>query len=723
MIKNIKYLGIPLIAFVIAITATTILSKAARINFDSVMTAIFSKIPILDDLIETDYNTGLYGITQMDMAEMRTAEYNVDFLMSISAPNFDGGLTKNYVRQYLAIYPYVVEAGINLKNVKNSTSDGITTINLPSPLITLSDLDENRGVTVIRNTNIPPELINMMKKTFEKRAIDLAYNSGIINNAKDKAEKYFVNLFPKEKFEFCFADEPQLYDSMASNKTPIKFIYRKDALDRITTFSNRHRKIQTDESIVYFNPADIFVKTKEEREFVINYNFNTKKTVSEFNDFINNYISKVAKDSTDCYFVKYFDSQFPDSKRISTLLWWDETPYFTPVFFTSDNNQYTICTKDKIYGNEMFKVYGDLMYLATCCKNQDITNTDYITYLQTYDNIIHDIDNKKYEPAHQKLEIIKEYKAKNGEPLNYAEKDLQSIIALFADNKYEATGYDQFDTLLKAAYIFRQKDKNLITPDFQKMVLSHGSLLGLTEIDLNYMIEYFYNLTTTLQSDRKKYRETLIDKGYYNDEIFNSLSGTEFCNYLIKIMRSYDNKIAIQDNRLSNTTIVGYDMVLRNDNYSQIKIQNFLTKHNLQSNNGLVVWCFKPEGAIFNDYPLIIFYKDKVTYIPNYKPLLGEPKIENEYYTKIDTHKGGVDINELPTVMLEVVRSNNITDLNSYDITIGSNKFEDKVLYLTIREIKDRKLKFTKTNNWINKIETKMQTEIMRYCKRTGGIF
>ncbi len=491
-----------------------------------------------------------------------------------------------------------------------------------------------------------------------------------------------MNLFPREKFEFSFADSPDLYDSVGSNKTPINFVYRKNALERITTFSNRHRKIQTDEQKIYFNPVDMFLKTKDEKEVNLYYNFDSERTISSLNKFVTDIITQNAKestDSTDCYFVKYIDSQIPETKKITTI-YWNEDNAFSPVCFTTNNKQYSFILEDEISGSEIFKVYGDLLYLATCGIEQDIVNTNYNEYLRTYDEIINNIIGKNYVSANQKFAHLKEIKAKNGEnELNYAEKDLQSLISFFAQNEYDSTGYSHFDNLLKSAYIFQNNYKEQMTPEFQKMVCSNYKSLGLTKTDLNYMLEYFYNLKTTSENDRALYRKTLIEQGYYNDEIFNSLSGTEFCKYLYNIMNSYDNSISIQDNSISKTTLVGKEKEIRNDMYSQIKIQDFLKQHNLLSDKGVVVWCVEPDGVFFKDYPLMLFYKDKILYIPDYTET--KPEFYSESYTHIDLHKGGFDIKEygsqVPKELLNY-------DFNSYQITIGGKKHTNKVLFKTI---------------------------------------
>ena len=68
MIKNIKYLGIPLGIFAVVFAGLLIFNKVAKINGSAVWSALLSKIPVINNFVEIDYNTGLFAITQMDMS-------------------------------------------------------------------------------------------------------------------------------------------------------------------------------------------------------------------------------------------------------------------------------------------------------------------------------------------------------------------------------------------------------------------------------------------------------------------------------------------------------------------------------------------------------------------------------------------------------------------------------------------------------------------------------
>ena len=608
----------------------------------------------------------------------------------------------------MAIYPYVVEAGIDLRTAESHTSEKQTTINLPSPQVTLVDLDEKRGVSVIRDAKIPAELVNMMKKTFEKRATDLAYEAGIIETAKKNAEKYFTNLLPKDKLVFNFANALDVFDSVASNKTPIKFVYRKGALDKVATFTQRHRKIQPDESKVYFNPADMFLKTKDGKNINLFYNFEDKSTISTTNQLVNTFANTGLSGT---YYVKFYDCQQSEPKKIFAQLMSDINSY--EIWFTVGNKQYTFCNEGvQIEGQAFYDISGDLLYLAMCSQKQDLNNPMYEEYLRSYDAIRNDISRGVLGSARFKFDNLKGIKAKNGESeLNYAEKDLNSLIAFLAQNQCVPTGFDLFDNMLKAAYVFSNNLTKEMTPEFQQMFLANYQNFGIGPRDLNYIIEYFYNLPQTSRADKDMYRKLLVENGYYNDEIYNSLPADGFCNYLVNILKSYDDEIQVQDYRYDNPMIVGHPDILSKTNYSRDNVMDFLQRYDLLLDDGLVVWCVRPNGISpdlpifdFKDYPLILFGKYAAAVIPDFTS--SDLKFHVAHYEDIKVAiTDGSDYN------------------GTYQFNIGGYKNKGKAICLTLKEIKERKDKYSPTKKWSENLALELRWKIESYCNRPYPFF
>ena len=99
-----------------------IILKVCNINVNSVTNLLLSKIPGINQFVETTTNTGLYAISQMDKKELITSSYNIDFLVSF----YQSG------KRTIILYPYEVEAGINLENIEQTKKDSLTVITLPN---------------------------------------------------------------------------------------------------------------------------------------------------------------------------------------------------------------------------------------------------------------------------------------------------------------------------------------------------------------------------------------------------------------------------------------------------------------------------------------------------------------------------------------------------------------------------------------------------------------
>ncbi|MBR4326322.1 MAG: DUF4230 domain-containing protein [Bacteroidales bacterium] len=700
--NNIKYIGTPLVVLFVAIAATIGFNTIARINFGSVMSVLLSRIPGINQFVESDYETGIYGIIQNDRAEMRSAVYNVDFLMSIYvSPTSEEA--RSYLdkeaKQYLAIYPYVVEAGIDLKEAKSETAGNQVVVDLPSPKVTLTDLDEKRGVTVIRDADVKPELVNMMKKTFEKRATDLAYEAGIIETAKKNAEKYFTNLFPKDTFKFKFADTPNLFDSVASNKTPIKFVYRNGALDKVAMFTQRHRKQQLDESKVYFNPADMFLKTNDGSSIGLYYNFFDKRTISETSENVKNY----ADIWLNSYWVKFYDCQSSEPKKIVANIYMNSLS----IYFTVNGKQYCfqpeyrIESGQSIYGQSLYDVCGDLLYLAMSSVQQDLCNPMYEEYLRTYDDVISCIERDAVGSAKQKFKTLMELKRQNGDTkLNYAERDLHSLIVFMSDNDYISTEYDFFDNLLYSAYLFKNNDTEAMNHEFQQMFLENCGNFGIPVDDKNYIKEFFYNLPITTLQDKETYRKELINDGYYNDEIYKSLSATEFCEYLVKILKKYSPSIKVQDDRIDQLTIVGD---FSNDKYNRKRIENILKEKliSYDKDNGVVVWCVSPDGKFFKDYAMVVFKKNWVYVLE-----------ENEYSeTSVVSYFVPKKYYSSPYYQVQVNPKSGYFKISNY------SNFNNAISS-TLNEIQQRREGYYPQTHWRDKLAANLSFGIVIYCKR-----
>ena len=217
--KIIKFFTILLTPLVLSVFLCMGVFKICNINTSAVWNIVLSKIPIVKSFHETTTSTGLYGISQQDKQELRTASYNVDFIAS-----FTGEGTK-----YIAIYPYLIEAGVDLGKATQEVVNGQTVVTLPNAQISVARINEKNQVQVIRetgnkldyNTHIKP-----LKMAFEKSAKDLALNAGILEEANKKAEKYLQDLFKGQSY--VFQKEAAEYETLRNVSTeyiPLTFNY------------------------------------------------------------------------------------------------------------------------------------------------------------------------------------------------------------------------------------------------------------------------------------------------------------------------------------------------------------------------------------------------------------------------------------------------------------------------------------------------------------------
>lgn len=107
--KIIKFFTILVTPLIVGIACCIIILKVCNINVGSVTNLLLSKIPFVNQFVETTANTGLYAISQLDKKELVTSAYNVDFLVSF----YQSG------KKTIILYPYEVEAGVNLEHRTN----------------------------------------------------------------------------------------------------------------------------------------------------------------------------------------------------------------------------------------------------------------------------------------------------------------------------------------------------------------------------------------------------------------------------------------------------------------------------------------------------------------------------------------------------------------------------------------------------------------------------
>ncbi len=73
MKDTLKHFGI----FVAVLLAVVIFNQFTRVNGRTAFEVLLSKIPGLNVFVEEDYDSKVFSLKQLDMAELRTAYYNI----------------------------------------------------------------------------------------------------------------------------------------------------------------------------------------------------------------------------------------------------------------------------------------------------------------------------------------------------------------------------------------------------------------------------------------------------------------------------------------------------------------------------------------------------------------------------------------------------------------------------------------------------------------------
>ena len=691
MKDTLKYFGI----LVAVLVAVVIFNQSTRgVSGRTAFEVLFG-------LGEQDYDSKVFSLKQLDMAELRTANYNVDFLMSINKSG----------EQFVAIYHYVVEAGYEINNANETIKDTITTIVFPDAKLTVK-MDNKRGISVIRSAEIPHEYKTMLETSFRNRALDLAFENGINEDAQKNCDKFFNGLFPDKKIVINYTPEKDSRVIEQSNKTPVKFVFRSDALKSVGVFTTRHRKTQTDNAKVYFNPEDMFLKVQAEKgfgiiarsltekEIALYYNFKCQKTIEELNLEVANK-SRKYKDIKDYYWIKYYDPLTPKRNKIRAELW-DVSDGHNQIGFSVGNHQY--CFKVKVgdfRADEYFNVCSDLFYLAMSAKSSGITNSLYNDYLECYDDIVHNVNNGQITPAISGFKNLREIKAENNDTaLNYSEQNLKAYIDLKGKGGFSFVGYEPLDNLLKAAQVFSSKNpETLMTQEFQKGFLLNYPEMNIDTSDVYRILELFCTLPQTTDKAKEEYYKMLQKSGYYSPAIVANSSAKDFCDYMFNMLHKYDKNnqlIEQQGGRTQNQLIVVNKDNTDIDKYRRDEINEFLAKNSLSNENGgQVVLCLPVDTTLwlYKKYPLIVFEQNKISVVP-------DCSFATVYSTEIKSVRPRKDGKDYQIFV------------DGYEQTVPIS------LYEMIQEIYDREDNVDRSKEWLQKISTALRHKINNYCNR-----
>ncbi|HKL87109.1 MAG TPA: hypothetical protein VJ861_12320 [Treponemataceae bacterium] len=210
----IRFLRI-LCAIILALVLSLFLVIAGNSFDGTIISRIAGRIPFLNNFIMQTAPTFLYGKTEESTSIIKVFRYDIDFLASFSGPK----------GKYIALYPFKVEALLDLKDAIQNSETGITT--LPQPYYRCSfDLSEESD-GVFRKDFIPA--YNTMRAPvlamYQKRAVDFAVLETTANTkAKERIVERLSSLFGGEVHGW----DTQFLTHHNSQFLPVGFNYYSD---------------------------------------------------------------------------------------------------------------------------------------------------------------------------------------------------------------------------------------------------------------------------------------------------------------------------------------------------------------------------------------------------------------------------------------------------------------------------------------------------------------
>lgn len=670
--KIIKFFTILITPLIVGIACCVIILKVCNININAVTNHLLSRIPIINQFVETTTNTGLYAISQMDKKELITSSYNVDFLVSF----YQSG------KKTIILYPYEVEAGVNLENIEQNRIDSLTVITLPNAQITKSNLNDRKKDNVIRgqvdvdyNNHIIP-----LKTALERRAKDLAVSAGILKDANKNAETYLSGLFPEQYFRFQKEKTPQdTLKILHSPHLPVGFVYQEE------NFTEGKLNYKRD---TIYNRDDL--KFKGSR-----FGYLTTQPSITFSDRDDQILN------SDDLVLRIIDPLNPQEKRIYA----NASDLYSEIVINYNNGTAYYLEKGNTAAEEhLQKIAPDMLYMAMSAINDNEREADYryMEWIKEYENTLNNMQNGRYTEASKNLQKMASMHPTA--PASWEETLMNAYVNTKCNNKYYPTeGNDDVDLLLKAIYLFDNKKDKEMNDEFQANLLAMDDTWSFIAQNRTKLIQFFYQLDCTSQERKRDYKKQLMERAeIYDHSIALTLEGQDYCDYLHGVLLHNDDEYNyyLTGGLYPNVRIIGHEENLVDDEF-----------------NGFDNICelMKKEGVLNEKEPqLVLAYIEKSSYFTKNHNLL---IFEKEHCTICSNITGKWQKKYSYTTTYDKIKANSIN--NSFEI--GPYGYKGKAISRLIQEIKNGLGGYKKDSNmkdFSKELSNEISNEIYKYCIR-----
>ncbi|MGP1580525.1 MAG: DUF4230 domain-containing protein [Wolinella sp.] len=407
-----------------------VLSPQAR---EVYMSEFLSKIPLVSNFVTKNYETSLYGVSAREGNLLKSASYAVDFMAF---------LKDSAGEEYIALYPYVIEAGIDLEKTHIERRGEGAIHELAGAEILSVDSDEKRGVLVIRDEIKEADYESYLKPVkiaFAKRARDIALESGILERANTQALAFMQDSFGAAGMQFISGDSPAPLREYKARFLPI-------ALSMNTQESPTLKQVTEEEA---FNIDDtIFTFRDSPAGIALGYIGSYGGTNREFQE-------EMTRGAIMSF--KYIDPIYPQSKAIVS----NPARLYNHASVLIDKNRYYLKALTQDSG-DLENLAPHLLYLAMSINPaQNSTEGGFLEFSQTYHRAVRAFAKAEWGILGQEIgKILDIPNALDKE--GQAEYKVRLLRALYDQwhlgKRALAIGSARFDELLTLDYALRHDE-------------------------------------------------------------------------------------------------------------------------------------------------------------------------------------------------------------------------------------------------------------------------
>jgi len=585
---------------------------------------ILSKIPFFGKKQHITFSTKTTVLDTKNLLTLKTASFDIDFLVHL----------ENDKGRFIALYPYQVTAGIDLRSAEIKTDKDGVYASLEAPQILSSSSSDVSNVLVLRDS-LPDAFLDYdayfkpVKKAFEQKAYDEALQSGILEKCRAHAERFLGSFFPNDALHFSYtsSEGTASVSRIEAQSMPVYFsmsrVWSKESSDWNVYFpphlsrDELYISLETDEELSSSTPDRQSFPVKQKIRFG---RISTSGT-GTFSSITGS--AKKTAGENDLTAVFSNPLQKNDSK---TVLFADERGYYRSVTAFKDGTAAYLQTSD-VQGEMHKQDYSPLLFYTAMSLNYDssiqdpgkkIKNTQGSAYSVLYDKANTALVKKNYAAVNQYISVLR-----SQEPSDPDIIMLSSLNDFLYKNLFNPTGlagYENFDDHLQAAHSIKTNAVAKLTEENrQKLIGTYLHEKRLKEYFEAYFLKYRTELALAAEEEALYTDDLIMSGAVITRELFGSLNDERRKTYLENIMLFNDETQNIHIENDGGVTYIlcgsAYEKLYTHKNRGPSYIQKQLTRtaSSLHSN---VILIF-PEKKLFTEFSAIAFEKNSLVLFNN----------------------------------------------------------------------------------------------------------